>query len=351
MLRPHRTVALSVVLLLLTGCGAGVHRATKALNPAKKVAARKSPAPAAQVTGANELGMIPVFEYHTIGASPGRWQTTPSMLTADLTWLYDHNFRLITMRDLESGRIDIPAGTHPAVLTFDDGSASQFQWNSQDIPLPTSSVGVLEAFQAAHPDWPVTATFYLNKYPFGADSAAKMRWLVAHGFELGNHTYDHADLNQLRAAGILKEVGEEQAYIEAVVPGYVPVSFALPYGALPQNAADRKAVLDGSYDGTTWHFIGVVLVGATPAPSPFSKAWGIEIPRVQEVDPSLVGASTFPFIMAGVEQAFTKNPSGFYTSDGNPARITFPAAEASQLNAEYAPKANPLPATSAAGGT
>lgn len=340
---PFVVAACLFPLLLLTACGSPT-AAKKAPHHPKKVAAKTTPpATIGRPKAGNELGEIPVFEYHTIGSTPGRWQTTPQMLTADLTWLYDHNFRLITMKDLETGNIDIPAGTHAAVLTFDDGSVSQFQWNAQHVPTPTSSVGVLEAFQTSHPKWPVTATFYLNKFPWGSDSTAKMQWMVAHGFELGNHTYDHANLNLLDPAGIEKEVGEEEAYIEQAVPGYVPVSFALPYGSLPANAADRQAVLQGTYEGTTWHFDGAVLVGANPSPSPFSKNWNIEVPRVQEVDPSLVSAGTLPFIMAGVEQRFETDPAAFYTSGGNPNYIPFPASEASLLNPAYSAKADPIP--------
>jgi len=266
------------------------------------------------------------------------------MLTADLAWLYNNHFWLVTMRDLETGNIDAPAGWHVAVLTFDDGAESQFLWNAQHVPTPTCSVGVLEAFQAAHPTWPVTATFYLNQSPWATDSVAKMQWLVAHGFELGNHTWDENNLGGLDAAQIEKVVGEEQAYIERAVPGYVPVSFALPYGIAPTNPQDRQALLDGTYQGTKWHFEGIALVGASVSASPFSRNWSIQIPRIQEVDPSLLPTGDLPYIMAGVEERFAKDPAAFYTSGGNPDYIPFPAADASLLSPAYAAKADPIAA-------
>lgn len=301
------------------------------------------PAPALKPSSGNELGVVPILEYHLIGPVEGRWQRTPEGLWQDLLWLDQHGFALVTMRAYETGAMNLPKGKHPAVLTFDDGDASQFTWNAQHVPLPTSAVGVLEAFQKAHPDFPVTATFFLNAHPFGVDSVGKMRWLVAHGFELGNHTYTHADLGGLDPAGIEQEIGEEQAYIEQSVPGYVPVSFALPYGGLPQNPADRSAVLEGSYQGVSWHFLGVALVGAGPAASPYSQSFSVSIPRIQVVDPALVAQSTRYFILSGYEQQFLANPAMLYTSDGDPSWITFPKAEASQLDPSFAAQANPIP--------
>ena len=353
-MRPSTPLLLTAAIGLLTlaGCGAGPrHLAAAPKTPPpqihRKVARAKrhpeTPVVAPKPTVGNELGVVPILEYHLIGPTEGRWQRTPQGLYQDLTWLYDHGFALVTMQQYESGDMNLPAGKHPAVLTFDDGDSSQFLWNSAHVPSPNSAVGVLEAFQQAHPNFHVTATFFLNAHPFGIDSVAKMQWLVAHGFELGNHTYTHADINRLSPAGIEQEIGEEQAYIEQSVPGYVPVSFALPYGGLPVNAADRAAVLNGSYKGVSWHFLGVALVGANPAPSPYSTSFSISVPRIQVVDPSLVAQSTRNFILSGYEAEFLKDPSMLYTSDGNPNWITFPTAEASQLRETYSARANPLP--------
>lgn len=301
------------------------------------------PPAAARPTTGNQLGVVPILEYHRIGTAEGRWQRTPQGLYADLTWLCDHGFQLVTMRQYESGDLQLPAGEHPAVLTFDDGDPSQFQWNQAHVPTPASAIGILEAFQAAHPGFHVTATFFLNDHPFGSDSVQKMQWLVAHGFELGNHTFTHADLNTLTPSGIEQEIGQEEAYIEQAVPGYVPVSFAFPYGGLPQNAKDRAAVLHGSYQGVSWDFLGAALVGANPAPSPYSTAFSVAIPRIQVVDPSLVAASTRNYILWGYEEDFLKDPSMLYTSDGNPVWITFPSALAAELSPAYALRANPVP--------
>ncbi|MDA8346315.1 MAG: polysaccharide deacetylase family protein [Thermaerobacter sp.] len=337
-------------LFALTGCGVvapGLAAAPPTPVPkthhsaAKQKPRTPSPVTVPRPTSGNELGVVPILEYHMIGPTEGRWQRTPQGLYQDLTWLYDHGFALVTMQQYESGDMNLPAGKHPAVLTFDDGDYSQFEWNSAHVPLPTSAVGVLEAFQKAHPDFPVTATFYLNNHPFGVDSVAKMQWLVAHGFELGNHTYTHADMSSLDASGIEKEIGEEQAYIEQSVPGYVPVSFALPYGGLPQDPTDRTAVLNGSYQGISWHFLGVALVGANPAPSPYSKTFSVSIPRIQVVDPSLVASSTRYYILSGYEAQFLQDPSMLYTSDGSPKWISFPQNLSAQLNPAYSSRANP----------
>lgn len=266
----------------------------------------------------NTLGVVPVLEYHRIGTINLRWQITPSMLMQNLYWLYSHDFYLITFGQLTTGDIHIPFGMHPAVLTFDDGSPNQFQWNAKHQPLPTSAVGVLTEFHTLHPSWPVTATFFVNKYPFGQDSQAKLQWLVANGYEIGNHTYDHANLNVLNSQEINAEVGKEELFIATAVPGYRAISFALPYGGLPTNQQDRSALLSGSYGGVSWNFKGVALVGGNPSPSPLSKNFHpttFGVPRIQvaavQTDPSSAS-----YLFAGWQQWMLNNQSKLYTSPG-----------------------------------
>lgn len=346
-----RRLAPFVLALIALLLGAGIYFQTRAhaAAPAKKPKGQTShpktpqpPPPAVPVSG-NELGIVPVLEYHRMGTTEGRWQRTPQGLLADLTWLYDHNFRPVTFLQYATGNINLPKGMHPVVLTFDDGDPSQFQWNQAHIPAPDSSVGVLWEFHQTHPDWALSGTFFVNADPFGSDSVAKLQWLVAHGFEIGNHTYTHANLNKLDVAGIEKEIGEEEAYIETAVPGYVPQTFALPFGGLATSPAERQATLTGSYQGTSWDFKGIALVGANPTPSPYSRNFNPDgIARIQVADPSTAPGSE-RWLLVGWESYFTANPTLLYVSDGNPAYITYPSSWASQLNPGNSQRANPLP--------
>ena len=64
-------------------------------------------------------------------------------------------------------RIDVPAGRHPVVLTFDDSTPGHFGLDPQGNPKPDTAVGVIEQVARENPGFRPTATFYLNKDLFG----------------------------------------------------------------------------------------------------------------------------------------------------------------------------------------
>lgn len=247
-------------------------------------------------------GAIPVLEYHAIAAQDGRWARSPAGLRSDLEQLYAEGFRPVDLDQVGESPPPIPAGTHPVVLTFDDGLPSQFQWSpgaAAPVPDPGSAAGVLWQFHLAHPDWAFAATFFVNAHPFGADSTGKLLWLVGHGAEIGNHTYDHADLTALVPAGRAAEIGRLQEYLAGVLPGYVVHSFAFPYGAL----SDATAVASGTYDGVPWDFRYLALVGAAPLEQQ-PVGGPVEVPRIQVAAPQTCAPSTRRFIWWGWQQAW-----------------------------------------------
>ena len=76
----------------------------------------------------NELGRVMILEYHKIDYPEARWTRTPENFRRDLGTLYAKGYRLIALGDLLDGRIVLPAGTTPIVLTFDDSSPGQFRY-------------------------------------------------------------------------------------------------------------------------------------------------------------------------------------------------------------------------------
>src|SRR6185503_3904005 len=103
----------------------------------------------AQGPAANELGRVMILEYHKIDYPEERWTRTPENFRRDLETLYAKGYRLQSLTGLVEGRITVPAGTTPVVLTFDDSSAGQFRYLDRNGSLeidPKSGVGVLEAF-------------------------------------------------------------------------------------------------------------------------------------------------------------------------------------------------------------
>jgi peptidoglycan/xylan/chitin deacetylase (PgdA/CDA1 family) len=350
---PRRTLAVALIwAVALAACGGAARPAVPAEAPvAAAPSAPANPRTAAAGTGVaatdvaaqvgpfvpNELGVIPILELHRVQAPEGRWQITPEHLRALLADLYAKGFRPVDFRDVVDRHIDLPRGFAPVVLTFDDGDPSQFRWapgGEGETPAPDSAVGILWDFHLAHPDWGAAASFYVNRNPFGSDGAAKVRWLVAHGFEVGDHTLDHVDMTRLDAAGELKQVGGMAAWIQDAVPGYRVQTLAYPYGFAKNLPA---TAWDGTVGGQTYHIRAALLVGAGPAPSPYSRAWTPRaVPRIQVADPStLESKSTLQWVWAGWEPRLLANHgAALYVSDGRADTVAVPAADRDQLAAD-----------------
>ncbi|HEX9126964.1 MAG TPA: hypothetical protein VF948_11225, partial [Methylomirabilota bacterium] len=112
----------------------------------------------------NELGRVMILEYHKVDQPEERWTRTPANFRGDLERLWERGYRLVALNDLLDGRIAIPRGTTPIVLTFDDSSPGQFRLierNGGWVPDPDCAVGILEAFERQHPEFGRAATFYV----------------------------------------------------------------------------------------------------------------------------------------------------------------------------------------------
>ena len=279
----------------------------------------------------NELGQVPILMYHNIGPEPEQFVRTPEQLRADLQWLYEHDFQVIPLHDYFAGQIDLPAGKRPVVLTFDDSPASQFRVqpleNGQLAVDPDSAIGILEAFYQAHPDFGRGGHFGVNgnglfDWAPAADESGqtqyagmKLQWLVDNGYEIGNHTLEHANLGELTDSEIMYQLAANDDAVQALVPD-VPIEvITLPYGVYPPGGDD--SLLRGfEYQGNAYQWQGALLVGANPANSPISSEFApYETARIQAFDDEL--NKWF--------QIFTDNPGMLYVSDGNPGTVTVPS--------------------------
>src|SRR5712664_4583758 len=127
-------------------------------------AAALAAAAPAQTLAPNELGRVMILEYHKVDYPEERWTRTPENFRRDLETLYARGYRLQSLNALLDGRITVPAGTTPVVLTFDDSSPGQFRYVERNGTLeidPKCAVGVLEAFIQEKPDFGRAATFFV----------------------------------------------------------------------------------------------------------------------------------------------------------------------------------------------
>jgi len=303
-------------------------------------------APTAERTGAqplpglppNELGGIPVVMHHMIRADRvGEYDQTPREFRAELELLWRKGYAPIGMGDLIGGRVDVPRGLTPVVMTFDDSTSFQLALDEDGKVRPGTAVGIMLEFAKTHPGYEPTGTFYVNRDPFAAGSRSDelLRWLVDHGFELGNHTHDHIPLHELSDAEVQRQLVEGAEVIEQAVPGYRIESFALPLGMSPRN---EKLGVRGSSGGRSYGPYGVALIGANPSPSPLSRAFRPEaIPRIRTSHAGWKGEADFAFSYWFRE--LDRVPGSRFVSDGDPDTISIPDGASGQLQPRYRARA------------
>jgi peptidoglycan/xylan/chitin deacetylase (PgdA/CDA1 family) len=302
-------------------------------------AKRPTPAQAAKSLKPNELGVVPVLMHHQIRPGGGIYDLTAAQFRAELARLWSDGYYPVRASDLVAGRLDVPKGRSPVVLTFDDATNNQIAFKPDGRLDPRSAVGILEDFAASHPRFPATGTFYVPRNAFdgnGSTAAQTFRWLLEHGFELGNHTKDHLPLNTLDATAVQRQLVLGDRLFSGRLPGFRPQTMALPLGALPHPAS---LAVGGRWNGESYRFAGVFLSGAEPAPSPFSTKWNPrKIPRIL-TSPRWKGARDFTWGMW--LDTLERHPALRYVSDGDPNAISFPHAREADLAAAYRARAAP----------
>lgn len=282
----------------------------------------------------NEMGSVMVLMWHDILSPESEWSRTPENFEKDLAALYEQNFRPISLDDLVNGRISLPKGTSPVVLTFDDATLNQFNIlteNGSLVPDPRSAVGILERFHAEHPDFPLEATFFLNgKTPFKEPEhlAFKLNYIVSRGMDIGNHTTQHQNLRlpeNETAARIQVAIGGQADYLEGILQHehstYRVNTFALCFGQRPKLPLLIKYLQRGTFNGRSYENVAVLNVGASPAPSPFSKKFKpLSLPRVRASESHTQGTGIYDWL-----KRYKRHPDKRFVSDGDPLTVTFPA--------------------------
>jgi peptidoglycan/xylan/chitin deacetylase (PgdA/CDA1 family) len=279
----------------------------------------------------NELGQVMVLMYHNLSDKPGTYASTPDLLRADLTRLYDSGYRPVSMTDLVNNTMDIPLGTTPVVFTFDDGYKSDIYYDENGNIHPDSVAGIFLEMAKTHDDFDAKAIFYIyGKNPFREPDliGKKLNDLVDIGFEIGNHTIDHNALDVLSHEQIQEVLAKEHAFITGHLPGYDIQHMCFPKGLKPKD--DRiESVFKGSYDGIDYSYVSGVNVGWNPT-RPFGhvKFNGRSINRVTCGDDD--------FELNYWLDYFDDNPSRRYYSDGDPSTIVIPSYMADYLDPSLA---------------
>ncbi|MEV0617293.1 polysaccharide deacetylase family protein [Nonomuraea sp. NPDC050404] len=308
---------------ILTGCDSQPETVkltdTKAAAAAKKKADKAARLKNAAAVKANELGQIPVLMFHRIVPKP---QTTddrsPQQFKADLERLVREGYVPITAAEMVAGKIDIPAGKHPVVLTFDDSSPSQLTLNEMGVPQKDTAIAILQQVGAENPGWKPKATFYVTRDMFGKtvreEQIQALLWLKDNGFEIGNHTRDHLNLRGRSHKEVEEQIGTIAKQIDSLSQ-IKPTTIALPYG----NQPNKK---DWAMRGKLYNHQGAFLAGYTPAPAPFSKSFDAAgIPRIKAMEKK---GDCAQFCSHAWLDWLKKNPDMRYTSDGDVRTVAYP---------------------------
>ncbi|MBA2248073.1 MAG: polysaccharide deacetylase family protein [Chloroflexia bacterium] len=303
-----------------------------------------------QIYQPNELGVIPVLQYHVFVTDETKmdaFTTTIDRFTAQLQWLYDHNFFLISMESFIANEIAAPPGKHPIVFTFDDSSPGQFRFIEGEggalVPDPLSAIGALEDFIALHPDFGRGGFFAVlpsNCFAMPAEPDQmpycdqKLAWLAERGYEVGNHTVGHQDLRDVTDDVFAREVGDAAFWVRDHVPapGSLSDVMVMPYGNYPDKEThqeQRRMMRDGfQYEGQRIRIRAAFMVGAEPSIAPSSTLWDpLFISRIQTSDE----------VLDHWFEAFTDGSVILYVSDGHPGTIVLPTPLPSELEAELDP--------------
>ena len=286
----------------------------------------------------NELGRVMILEYHKIDTPEARWTRTPENFRRDLQRLWERGYRTVALNDYLDGKIALPAGTTPLILTFDDSSPGQFRYiqrgndgqrGSDWVIDPECGIGILEAFAREHPGFGHAATFYVlpganppNRLFNQPELATrKLQYLASQGYEIGNHSLWHAELGRYSEAVVREQLAGAQEWVQRHVPGYRFRTLALPLGSYPKELG---WALSGEAKGMTYKHDAILMVAGGAAPSPYARNFDPNrLPRIQAVGTDLDYWVTY----------FDRNPGERYVSDGDPATITVASGSTGKVGA------------------
>lgn len=295
----------------------------------------------------NELGNVPIMMYHGIhnitdneytggNVDKDGYQRTAEAFRKDLEFYYSSGYRMIRLEDYINGIIDVEAGLSPIILTFDDGLENSIKVtgldeNGEIIIDPNSAVGILESFKQKYPDFNVTATFFVNGGLFQQSEYNEkiLNWLIDNGYDIGNHSYSHADFTTISKEKSAQEIGSLYNLLDKYIKGKYVNIVALPYGSPYNKEHDNfSVILNGVYDGVEYETKAALRVGWEAEYSPFSLNFDKTfLKRIRAYDNNGVEFD--------IEMNFKILENNRYISDGDKDTITVPKDLESKINNIY----------------
>lgn len=295
----------------------------------------------------NEVGNVPIMMYHGIhdrtdneytGGNVDKegYQRTAQAFREDLEFYYKSGYRMIRLEDYVNGIIDVEAGLSPIILTFDDGLSNNIKVlgldeNEEIIIDPNSAIGILEEFKKKYPDFNVTATFFVNgglfqQYKYNEKI---LKWLVNNGYDIGNHSYSHADFKTITKEKAVQEIGSLYNLLDKYIKGEYVNIVAMPFGSPYSKTHENfDTIFKGNYNGNYYESISALRVGWEAEYSPFNKNFDKTfLKRIRAYDNNGVEFD--------IEMNFKILENTRYISDGDKTTIVVPLNKEDKLNNIY----------------
>ena len=186
---------------------------------------------------------VPVLMYHEITSSPSgsaRLAVSPRSFAAQLAYLQEAGFSGVTAGQLAAALADrTPLPPRPVVLTFDDGFADFHQ-----VALPILQKYGFTATLFMTTGWIRDAERRAVSPPGVMLTWSQLAEVAAAGIEVGGHTHQHPQLDQLTARVAREELAASRRLLEDGL-GACVAGMAYPFGY--SNASVRRLTADVGY--------------------------------------------------------------------------------------------------------
>jgi peptidoglycan/xylan/chitin deacetylase (PgdA/CDA1 family) len=180
-------------------------------------------------------GPVPILVYHNLGTPPAS-EPSPGLYVSDadfateMAWLHSHGYEGVTLDEVMNAWYR--GGTLPSkpiVVTFDNGY----------IPQATFAPSVMSKY-----GWPGV----LNEITAGHLSNARIRSLLAIGWEIDSHSVNHPDMTTLSPSAMRYQLVASRRFLQRTF--HIPVnSFCIPSNRY--NAAVLAAIRAAGYENAT----------------------------------------------------------------------------------------------------
>ena len=153
---------------------------------------------------------------------------SPDNFTAQMQWLKDNKYNVISMDDMIAGlngQKKLPS--NPVTITFDDGNDNNY----------SAAYPILKQFG-------YTATFFIITGRVGQPGTmtwAQLKDLAANGMTIGSHTVNHVNLKKANSEVAPRELTDSKAILEKNL-GFPVKYFSYPNGGYTDEIANQVQI-------------------------------------------------------------------------------------------------------------